>query len=237
MSRSIRQNRRYTINPAEQIQFVPPPSLSPLFWVRADKGFTPSQWNDLSTSGNNAVQATGGNQPSSISSSVLGNRTMIRFNGTTSFMTTSSAINLGGNNNPCSVAAVIVNNQSAGTGSILTANGFRLLNLIGGKWAYFSQQTDSGEVSALSTATAYCLIAVQVSNTSVLTWTNGVQFNLTSTVIAGGTAPSTIGANTSGANQFGQIDIGEIIVSPTIWNLDQVSNVRNYFTQTWGFPA
>lgn len=208
-----------------------------VLWLRADNA-TVSSWPDKSASANNASQATPGNQPSIITSAPLGNQASVRFNGSSSFMTLASAIStVGGANQPGSVAAVIVNQQSSGTGSILTVGGFRLLNIIGGKWAYYSQQSDSGEVSALSTNTAYCLIATQISNANVPTWTNGTLLTLTSTVVAGGAAPSTIGANSNGVSQWGQVDIAELIVSNVAWSADQVAQLRAYFAGRYQFAA
>lgn len=202
-------------------------------WLRADNA-TVSAWTDLSGNGNNATQATGGNQPSLITSAKLNNQPALRFNGTTSFMNLGSAISVGGNNNPASVFAVIVNQQTTGTGSVFTGTGFRLLNIIGGKWAYYSQQSDNGVISTLAGNTAYCLIATQVGNSNVPTWTNGTLLTSTTAVLTGGGAPSTIGANSNGVSQWGQVDIAELIISGVGWDATTVARLAHYAQERYG---
>lgn len=222
--------------------FIPTSLPSVILWFRADRGIVPngstvSQWNDQSGQKNNATQATGANQPTFLNNAI-GGKPGLRFNGTSSFMNTASAVACGGaNNGPASVAAVFVNNQIAGTGSVFSGDGFRLLNIISGQWAYFDAQTGNGQVSALSNATSYALVATQISATNIPTWTNGTTLTLVNSGAAAGGTPMTIGANNNGVNQWGQIDLCELIVSNVAWTAAQVNQLRAYFTNRYGFAA
>jgi hypothetical protein len=223
--------------------FVPTSLPGVILWLRADRGIVPngttvSGWNDQSGHGNNVTQATAANQPTFLNNA-LGGKPGLRFNGTSSQMSFAGALSVGGNQTAqASYAAVFVNNQTAGTGSVISANGVRLLNILGGTWAYYSQQTGNGAVSALANATPYALIATQITTSNIPTYTNGTLVTLSNILAGVGDNPSTIGANGSGANnQFGQIDLCELIVSTTAWTTAQVNQLRAYITNRYGFAA
>lgn len=196
-----------------------------------------SQWNDQSASANNATQATGANKPTATTSALLGGNAVASLNGTSNFMNLASVVTAGGSGNKSSVGAVFVNKQTSGTGSIISVTGFRLLNILGGKWSYYSQQSDNGAVSTLANNTPYCLVAVQQSNTLVNTWTNGTKFDLTSTVVGVSDNPSTVGANSNGINQWGQVDLGLLVIANTNWSAQEVDAFRRYCNRTFGFAA
>ena len=75
-------------------------------WLKADTGFTPSQWNDQSGNSNHATQATAGNQPAQISNGLNANPT-VRFSGN-QWMQTSSNVTVH------EVIAVIEKNTAGG---------------------------------------------------------------------------------------------------------------------------
>lgn len=228
--------------------FIPTPlSIGCVLWLRADQGFSGGFWADQSGQANNALQASAPAQPTLITSAVLGNQAAVRFNGATQFMTLTRLIECGGNYlpvdgvpNTASVAAVFNSNAQGNFFATVYSNfGFRLLNSTApaGDWAYFSQQSGNGTVSVLGTATPYALVATQITPTNIPTWTNGALVTLTEPVAGVDVAACTIGANDSGVNQFGQIDLAELIVNITPWTTAQVTLLRAYFTQRYGFAA
>jgi len=129
---------------------VPPTGL--VTWLKADAGVTSSSgnvsaWADQSPTGNSAVQATSGNQPTLVTSAING-KPALSFNGTSSYLTVADNTSL----RPTNVTILAVATRNGGTdyGRIVSKPYFSTSGQWNGPYVAYDLSRDPGGVPYMS---------------------------------------------------------------------------------------
>jgi hypothetical protein len=196
-----------------------------------------SQWNDLSGNGFNAVQATGGNQPTT------GTRTQnsinaIAYNGTTSFMTVTAT--LPKNSTGVSMYSAVAHDAAAdGWDMFMTnaaANDFSAslgrtsnANHVGGDGANFALYSDS--------STAFRVVSSTVTQTAKQIWQDGTSMGTNANSDAAKTSGKMwIGSDNNPVSFFNGI-MGTLIVVEGESSLADRQRFEGYLAWRWGKQA
>jgi len=211
-------------------------------WMRADQGVTESagavsQWNDLSSNGNNGVQATAARQPVLVNSALNG-QPVLRFSGGAANLSIPHNASL----NPSQITMIAVAKQNTTSGTALIMS--KLANSSVNNYAlYFVNGTTpsvivgSGAGSGPLTMGSYGVLAASYNLSQMRMWINGTQTSSTpyTAAMGGGTNPLTIGGNGGTLGLTG--DIAEVMVFNRALSDNERKEIEVYLYQRYAVGA
>lgn len=238
-----------------------PLDLSPVLWLDADDSTTitsssgsVSQWNDKSSNGLHAVQATPANQPKN-NTVTLNGRTVIDFDGTSHWMQNTTSSNVGRNVTGITTYTVVrYDNLSGGEDNVIRlltgGNNARVqVNLtttqgiirVGGRTldadllaVAASSTLGSGSSGFITQVGLY-----DIANTDLYQYINGT-LNGSNTAYQTATTTSntastgyTLGSSASGANSLDGA-LAELIIYNSLHDSTTRQRFLDYFAQKWG---
>lgn len=224
-----------------------PWSLSPALWFDASDSTTLtsssgklSQWNDKSGNGRNLTQGTSANQPTT-GSNTINSLNVVRFNGTSTGMTT-SAFMVSATQHVFAIVrpTSFPNSYNSVLSHEKTAVGWTLLVKSTGKLAVYESASGGGNtsydgtgVATLSANTSY-LLEYSWSGTELDGYVNAAIDNTVTKTMTTGTASTTLYFGHSYfASRWWAGDIAEVLIFNAPLTSNGQTAIRNYLNAKW----
>ena len=216
-------------------------------WLRADTGVTSgttgavSEWKDQSGNLNSALQTTGSNQPTLVTSSTTANgQSVVRFDGTNDYLSVADAESL----RPQTLTIYAVARQSSGgnSGIVLTktsttawTNGYGLVREgSASSFGFFINNNSTLKATGTVTANLTSLLQGSYDKNRVTLAVNGLPKTAVSTAaISHSTLPMLLGGNGSSTYSLGG-DIAEVLVFNRMLTIHEQANIEKYLGLRYG---
>lgn len=201
-------------------------------WLRADLGVTTvgsavTSWADQSGSGRSWTDGGSATRRPAYSATGFSNMPGITFDGSSDYLTVSSAFSF----TASTTIALVATPSTAPTAYVLAGGGgpWGFISNFGGVWLewFNGSGTDRKNFSVATSSTKFTAVVTQTDGASLVGRLNGSQaFSVVPGAALSGRAFDTIGA--VGASNFANSTFAEIIVCNTVLAAGEIANLESY---------
>jgi hypothetical protein len=213
--------------------------------LRADRGVTVSsslvsEWDDISSNGNNATQSTGANQPAFIAGA-MNNMPAMRFDGSSSYLSLPTSTSLGIQSHAYEMFIVARTSSSdiqfLMGGNTMEQFEYHLNGAVGARFIPTSSTyLDVGTVGAYTDGKPH-IFAARASATGGAVRVDGVDGGTTTATITSSSANQLqLGTRADGTYRFNG-DIAEVLIYDTVLTSAQRDSVEKYLADRYGITS